>query len=76
MRKIFQLLLLLIFLVPTAQAADKAEKIGDVLTSGKWIDHSDGYIPIPTYKAGEENQKENPKTVKRYKTFTFETINT
>ncbi len=72
MRKIFQLLLLLIFIAPTAFAADQGEKIGDVLTSGKWVDYSDGYIPIPTYKAGEENQKENPKTVKRFKTFTFE----
>lgn len=72
MRKIIQLILLLIFLVPTVQAADKTEKISDVLASGKWVDYSDGYIPIPTYKAGEENQKENPKTVKRFKTFSFD----
>lgn len=72
MRKTFQLLLLLIFLVQMAFAADKPEKIDDLLTNGKWINYTDGYVPISTYKAGEENQKENPKTVKRFKTFTFE----
>lgn len=72
MRKIFQLLLLLIFLAPMAKAADQPEKISDVITSGKWVDYSDGYIPIPTYKAGEDNQTESPKTVKRFKTFSFE----
>ncbi len=72
MRKIFQLLLLLIFLTSTAQAANQSEKINEVLTSGKWINYTGGYVPISTYKAGEENQKESPKTVKRFKTFTFE----
>ena len=72
MRKIFQLLILLIFLVSTAYSANQTEKIGDILTNGKWVNYSDGYVPIPTYKAGEENQKENPKTVKRFKTLSFE----
>ena len=72
MRKIFQLILILIFLTPTVFAANQPEKISDVITNGKWVDYSKGYVPIPTYKAGEENQKENPKTVKRFKTLTFE----
>lgn len=72
MRKIFQLLLLLLFLAPTVNAAGQKEKLSEVLTSGKWVNKSDGYIPIATYKEGEPNQKENPKTVKRYKTFSFD----
>jgi oxaloacetate decarboxylase beta subunit len=72
MRKIVQLIFLLIFLTPTAFAANHGEKISDVLTRGKWINYSDGYITTPTYKAGEDNQKENPRSVKRFKTFTFE----
>jgi len=55
MKKIFQLILLLIFLAPTAFAANQSEKIGDVLTNGRWINYSDGYIPIATYKEGEPN---------------------
>ncbi|MCY1722618.1 sodium ion-translocating decarboxylase subunit beta [Prolixibacteraceae bacterium Z1-6] len=76
MRKIFQFILPLIFLATTALAGNQSEKIGDVIASGRWVNYSDGYIPIPTYKAGEENQKENPTTVKRFKTFTFEDAGT
>nr|WP_320112640.1 sodium ion-translocating decarboxylase subunit beta [Draconibacterium orientale] len=73
MRKIVQLLFVLIFLAPSVFAAGQPEKLSDVITKGKWINHSDGYVPIPTYKEGEPDQKEDPTTVKRYKTFTFET---
>nr|WP_321373892.1 sodium ion-translocating decarboxylase subunit beta [uncultured Draconibacterium sp.] len=73
MRKIFQLLFVLIFLAPSVFAAGQPEKLSDVITNGKWVNHSDGYVPIPTYKEGEPDQKENPGTVKRFKTFTFET---
>lgn len=73
MRKIFQLLFVLIFLAPSVFAAGQPEKLSDVITNGKWVNHSDGYVPIPTYKEGEPDQKENPSTVKRFKTFTFET---
>ena len=73
MRKIVQLLFVLIFLAPSVYAVGQPEKLSDVITKGKWINHSDGYVPIPTYKEGEPDQKEDPTTVKRYKTFTFET---
>jgi len=72
MRKIFQLILLLVFMAPMAFGAGKSDKISDVLTKGKWVNRSDGYVPIPTYKEGEPGQKENPATVKRYKTFSFD----
>ncbi len=72
MKRIFQIILPLIFLATTALAGNQSEKIGDVIANGRWVNYSDGYIPIPTYKAGEENQKENPSTVKRFKTLTFE----
>ena len=72
MKKIFQLLLLLVFVSSTVFAGNEGEKISDVLTKGKWVDYSDGYVPIPTYKEGEPGQKENPKTVKRFKTFSFD----
>lgn len=70
MRKILQLIVLLIFGATTAFAG-QPEKLSDVLTSGKWINYSDGYVPIPTYKE-DGTQTEKPKTVKRYKTFSFE----
>jgi len=72
MKRIFQIILPLIFLATTALAGNQSGKIGDVIANGRWVNYSDGYIPIPTYKAGEENQKENPSTVKRFKTLTFE----
>lgn len=72
MRKLFQLLLLLIFISPMAFAGGQPEKISDKLTDGKWVNKEDGYVPIATHKEGEPGQKENPKTVKRFKTFTFE----
>ncbi len=71
MRKLFQLLLLLIFASQVVFAADGAQEIKEQLTSGKWIDYSDGYVPVPTYKADEATEKA-PKTVKRFKTLSFE----
>lgn len=71
MKRTIQLLLLLFFIAPTVFAAQQSEKITDVLTSGKWVNRSGGYVPIPTYNAEEETEKA-PKTTKRYKTFGFE----
>ncbi|HYQ56616.1 MAG TPA: sodium ion-translocating decarboxylase subunit beta [Draconibacterium sp.] len=71
MRKLFQLLLLLIFISPSVFGAEQSEKISEVLTQGKWVNYSDGYVPIPTYKE-DGTQTEKPRTVKRFKTFTFE----
>ena len=71
MRRILQLLLLLLFIAPPVFATGQSENITDVLTSGKWVNRSDGYVPIPTYNPEEETEKA-PKTTKRYKTFGFE----
>ncbi len=71
MKKIFQLLLLLIFITPSIFGAEQSDKISEVLTSGKWVNYVDGYVPNPTYK-DDGTQTEKPKTVKRFKTFTFE----
>jgi len=71
MKKIFQLLLLLIFITPSVFGAERSDKISEVLTSGKWVNYVDGYVPNPTYKE-DGTKTEKPKTVKRFKTFTFE----
>ena len=71
MKRILQLLLLLIFIAPSAFAGEQSENLSEKLTSGKWVNRSGGYVPIPTYNAEEKRDKE-PKTVKRYKTFGFE----
>jgi len=71
MNKLLQLLILLLFSSQLVTAAGQPEKTEEVLTSGKWINYSDGYVPIPTYKE-DEAEGEKPKTVKRFKTITFE----
>ncbi len=71
MNKILQLLILLLFSGQLVTAAGQPQKTSEVLTSGKWVNYSDGYIPIPTYKE-DEAEGETPKTVKRFKTITFE----
>ena len=71
MKRILQLLVLLLFIAPSVFAAQQTEKISDVLTSGKWVNRSDGYVPVPTYNPEEKSDK-TPRTTKRFKTFTFE----
>ena len=71
MKKFLQLLILLIFTANLVFAAGESRKLDESLTSGKWVNYSDGYVPNPTYKA-DENPDEKPSTVKRFKTFTFE----
>ena len=71
MKRIFQLLLLLLFIAPTVLATEQSENITEVLTSGKWVNRSDGYIPIPTYNP-EKKLEKAPRTTKRFKTFGFE----
>ncbi len=71
MKRTFQLLLLLLFLAPTVFAAEQSENITEILTSGKWVNRSGGYIPIPTYNPEEQTEK-TPRTTKRYKTLGFE----
>ncbi len=63
--------MLLLFMAPAVNATEKDKNITDVLTSGKWVNRSDGYVPIPTYNPDEKTDK-TPKTTKRFKTFGFE----
>ncbi len=71
MKRTVQLLLLILSIVLSISVAGQTAKISDVLTSGKWVNRSDGYVPIPTYNPDEEHEKA-PRTTKRYKTFGFD----
>ena len=72
MKRIFRLILIFIFVAPSLIAAvQQDENILERLTTGKWVNRSDGYVPVPTYDPEEETDKA-PRTVKRYKTFGFE----
>ena len=71
MNKLLQLLILILFSSQLVSAAGQPKKTAEVITSGKWVNYSDGYVPIPTYKEDEAGGKK-PKTVKRFKTITFE----
>ncbi len=76
MKKITQLFFLFaaVFLSATAGAQEK--DISQQLTSGKWVNRSEGYVPIPTYNPQDVKPGEEPTTVKRYKTFSFTDNNT
>ena len=71
MKRTFQLLILLLFISSTVFAAEQSDNITEVLTSGKWVNRSGGYVPIPTYNPKDEPEKAT-RTTKRYKTFGFE----
>ena len=71
MKRIFQILLILLLIAPSVIAGEKPDNIRETLTSGKWVNRSDGYIPIPTYNPKEETEKA-PRTTKRFKSFGFE----
>ncbi len=71
MKKLFQLLILLIFTSQAVWAGGQSKISKEVLTSGKWVNYADGYVPIPTYKE-DEAEGEKPNTVKRFKMITFE----
>ncbi|WP_054722860.1 hypothetical protein [Marinifilum fragile] len=70
MRKLYTLVFSMILIMGFA-INSIAQDQGDAtakLTSGKWVNHADGYIPNPI---GESNT-----TVKRYKTIEFKKDNT
>ena len=71
MKRILQLLVLILFIAPSTVSAQQTENPTNVLTSGKWVNRSDGYVPVPTYNPKEKDDK-TPRTTKRFKTFTFE----
>ena len=72
MRKLLQLLLLFFLCTPVAFAGKPGDKLSDVITSGKWVNRSDGYVPVATYNPDEVKEGEEPDTEKRFKTFGFE----
>jgi carboxybiotin decarboxylase len=76
MKRILQLLLLLLFVVPSVFSAEQSDNISEILTSGKWVNRSDGYVPIPTYNADDAKPGDTPRTQKRFKTIGFEENNT
>ncbi len=71
MKRILLLLVLILFIAPSTIASQQVESLTNVLTSGKWVNRSDGYVPVPTYNSDEKSDK-TPRTTKRFKTFTFE----
>lgn len=71
MKRILQLFLLLVFVTPATFAATQPAKNADILTNGKWVNRSDGYVPVPTYNP-ENKAEKPPRTTKRFKTITFE----
>ena len=71
MKRTAQLILLLLFIVSSVYATGQSDKTTNILTSGKWVNRSDGYIPIPTYNPKDKTEKA-PRTTKRFKTFGFE----
>ncbi|SHE48439.1 oxaloacetate decarboxylase, beta subunit [Mariniphaga anaerophila] len=76
MRKILRLLLVCTVLFSAFLAQGKDKNLSSVVTSGKWVNYSDGYIPVPTFNPKEAVPEETPATVKRYKTIGFEKNNT
>lgn len=72
MKKILQLLLLLFLFSPSVFGGEQSNNIKDVIAKGKWVNYSDGYVPIPTYHPGDETGDQELTTKKRFKTFGFE----
>ncbi|WP_372947145.1 sodium ion-translocating decarboxylase subunit beta [Mariniphaga sp.] len=76
MRKIFQLLIIFAALFSAFSTRGNEKNISTQIINGKWVNHSDGYVPVPTYNPKETLSGEKLTTVKRYKTFSFESNNT
>src|SRR5690554_4213686 len=71
MKRTIQLLFLFVALFTGLTAPAQGNDLLKEITSGRWVNRSDGYIPIPTYNPEEAKSDEEPTTVKRYKTFNF-----
>lgn len=65
MNKLLRLIVLLFLVSPTLFAGERTENIADQITNGKWVNRSDGYIPIPTYNADEATPGEITRTQKK-----------
>ena len=62
-----KIFLILVFALAAINVFANNGSLQDKLTSGKWMNQSDGYIPSPIMPENPENVK----TVSRYKTITF-----
>ncbi len=76
MKKTIQLLFFFAAIVTAVSASAQGKDISEQLTNGKWINRSEGYVPIPTYNPQDVTPGEEPETVKRFKTFGFTDNNT
>ena len=76
MKKTFQLLLVFALFVPSLLVSANEKDLKEIITSGKWVNRSGGYVPIPTYNPEETDPDENIRTQERFKTFGFEDNNT
>ena len=56
----------------SGQNSSVAEKINN----GKWVNYSDGYLPFPVFNPEDIDHGQEPETVKRFKTFSFESNST
>ncbi len=72
MKKILQLLLLIFLFSQSVFAGGKTKGIAEVLSKGKWVNYSDGYVPNPTLTPEDAEQADNITTTKRFKTIGFE----
>ncbi len=72
MKKTVYLIFLVFLILPGITAGKKTDNLFDRLTSGKWVNRSDGYVPIATYKPEEADKENTPDTRERFKTFGFE----
>lgn len=70
MKKIVLLILTILLVVPALVNAANDKEIVDQLTSGKWINRVDGYVPSPTYDPATDTG--DLRTEKRFKTFGFD----
>lgn len=76
MKKIIQLLFLLVGLLTGTTASAQGNDVFKEITNGRWINRSDGYVPSATYNQKNVKPGEEPATVKRYKTIDFNPDNT
>lgn len=76
MKKTIQLVLVFLLFIPALHISAKDKNLKEVITSGKWVNRSGGYVPNPTYNPDEAEPGEEVRTEKRFKTFGFEKNNT
>src|SRR5690554_3640667 len=76
MKNTIKLLFLLVALFSGLTVSAQGESLSKEITSGRWVNRSDGYVVNPTYNPKEVKPGEEPNTVKRFKTFNFNPDNT